>query len=56
VADFVIKLLSNPHRDLPDDTDILAQLIIDEIIIVETIHMKKDTGQWSWKLKVDCKM
>jgi hypothetical protein len=55
-TDFVIESLSNPHRDLPNDTELVAQLIIDECIVLQTLPVKKDTVRQSWELKVNCKM
>jgi len=48
--------LSNPHHDLPDDTEIVAQLIIDDNIFLQTVPVKKITSRPSWKLKVGCKI
>jgi hypothetical protein len=55
-TDIIVKSPSNPHRDLPDDTEIFAQLIIDERIVFQTLPMKKNTGHQSWNLGVDCQM
>jgi hypothetical protein len=52
----VINSLSNPHPDLPHDTEILAQLIIDETIFLQTVPVEKDAGRQLWTLEVDCKM
>jgi hypothetical protein len=56
MTDISIESLSNPHRDLPDDTQMHAQLIIDEIILSQTVALKKDTVHQSWKLKIDFEM
>lgn len=55
-ADVIIESLSNPHHDLPNDTEIVAQLVIDHCIFLQTVPVKKNTSQQSWKLKVGCKM
>jgi hypothetical protein len=54
VADIVVESSSNPHDDLPDDTEMLAQLIVDESIIQQTLPVKRDNARQSWELKFDC--
>ena len=58
LTDVIIKSFCNPpsHRDLPDDTEMVAQLIIDDSIFLQTVPVKKNTGQESWKLKIGCDM
>jgi hypothetical protein len=56
VTDIVIESLSNPHRDIPDDTQIFAQLIIHDIILRRTVAVKKETGRHSWKVEADFEM
>ena len=57
MADVTIKSLCDPpsHRDLPDDTEMVAQLIIDDSIFLQTVPVKS-TGQESWKSKIGCDM
>jgi hypothetical protein len=55
--DVVIKSLeSDPHHDLPDDTEIFIQLTKDEHIFLQTSPVERDISDWSWEVKVNYKM
>ncbi|KAF7358269.1 hypothetical protein MVEN_00876000 [Mycena venus] len=61
--EIVIKLhnirvtsLTNPHDDLPGDTKMFAQLIIEENISLQTLPVASEQGQRSWKLGFGCNM
>ena len=57
MVDIILELLSNPHGDIPDDSKILVQLIVDESILWETLPVGKEGAHRPlWKLEVDCKM
>jgi hypothetical protein len=52
----MIESLSNPHHDLPNDAEIIAQLIINDSIFLQTVPVKKSISQQSWELEIGCKM
>jgi len=58
IHNVIIKSLCNPpsHHDLPDDTEIVAQLIIDDSIFLQTVPVKKSTNWELWKLKLGCEI
>ncbi|KAF8135903.1 hypothetical protein K438DRAFT_1947290, partial [Mycena galopus ATCC 62051] len=47
-----ITSLTNPHDDLPGDTKMAAQLIIEENIFLQTLPVPSEQDQKSWKLGV----
>ncbi|KAF8182754.1 hypothetical protein K438DRAFT_1152683 [Mycena galopus ATCC 62051] len=49
-----ITSLTNPHDDLPGDMEMFAQLIIDEIIFLQTLPVASGEDQRSWKLEFGC--
>ncbi|KAF8149794.1 hypothetical protein K438DRAFT_1779174 [Mycena galopus ATCC 62051] len=51
-----ITSLTNPHDDLPGDMEMFAQLIIDEIIFLQTLPVASGEDQRSWKLEFGCNM
>ncbi|KAF8151234.1 hypothetical protein K438DRAFT_1778748 [Mycena galopus ATCC 62051] len=49
-----IESVSHPHADLPADMQIFAQLIIEKHISLQTVPLKPEPGQNTWKLKPGC--
>ncbi|KAF8218104.1 hypothetical protein K438DRAFT_1925316, partial [Mycena galopus ATCC 62051] len=49
-----ITSLTNPHDDLPSDMKMFAQLIIEEIIFLQTLPVSSEQDQKSWKLQFGC--
>jgi hypothetical protein len=47
--------LSNPHEDLPEDSKLLAQVIVNNIILVQSVPVENDAHH-SWEMKLDYKM
>ncbi|KAF7336913.1 hypothetical protein MVEN_02127600 [Mycena venus] len=54
--DIEIKSLSHPHNDLPLDTQMFAQVIVNKYIFLQTMLANTEPSRDSWKLKPDCKI
>lgn len=57
MPEITVKLSSAPHQDVPDNSKLVAQIIVDQIVLVQTIPVSSvdDNGD-CWELAVDCKM
>jgi hypothetical protein len=47
--------LSNPHDDLPSDTKLSIQIVIDGHIFLQTMPVETELSA-NWKVRVDCKL
>ncbi|KAF8129645.1 CHAT domain-containing protein [Mycena galopus ATCC 62051] len=56
VHDLTINSLSNSHDDLPPDTKMSVQIVIDGYIFLQTMPVETEPSANSWKVKVDCKL
>ncbi|KAJ7108254.1 hypothetical protein C8R44DRAFT_857772 [Mycena epipterygia] len=56
IHDIQITSFSNPHLDLPRGMQMVAQLIIDDIIVQQTMPVDAENiqGSSSWTMKFDC--
>ncbi|KAJ7657080.1 TPR-like protein [Mycena rosella] len=54
--DLTIHSFSNPHDDLPPETRISVQIVIDGHIFIQTMPAETEPCSNSWKVKVDCKL
>ncbi|KAJ7464032.1 CHAT domain-containing protein [Mycena latifolia] len=52
--EITIDSLSNPHDDLPLDTQMSAQLIVDRHIFMQTLQVESPPFQHCWDLRTDC--
>ncbi|KAJ7434939.1 hypothetical protein FB451DRAFT_1310467 [Mycena latifolia] len=52
--EITIDSLSNPHDDLPLDTQMSAQLIVDRHIFLQTLQVESPPFQHYWDLRTDC--
>ncbi|KAF8209992.1 CHAT domain-containing protein [Mycena galopus ATCC 62051] len=51
-----IKARTHPHRNLPSDTQIFAQLIVNKHMILQTIPVDPEPCKTSWKVKPEWKI
>jgi hypothetical protein len=56
LTDITVTFSSSPHRDIPDDAKISSQIIIDDMILVQTILSERCPAGKSWELTFDCNM
>lgn len=50
-------MLTAPHQDIPINSKLLAQIIVDNRIFAQTLPVESDAGKKdSWKFDVECKM
>ena len=49
-VDIIIKSLSSPHRDLPDDARLYIQVVSGGVIIKQTTAVEKVPEEPLWKL------
>ncbi|KAJ7434956.1 CHAT domain-containing protein [Mycena latifolia] len=52
--EITVDSLSNPHDDLPLDTQMSAQLIVDRHIFMQTLQVESPPFQLCWDLRTDC--
>ncbi len=56
-AEITVNFADPPHRDIPKNSKICAQIVIEDSIFAQTIAVDSlDEGGNSWKLGIECNM